>query len=315
MAPCLDPHAPPQIHPIHETHNTKTNLPPKNDNKKIQAWRTTGDAFSKTPGSKPWISEMYGYAFSAARHGVWHTWTPSAMLYPGYVPEGVPLLLHYGLEISVRIPDPSVDDAQLELARQAAEADARGEVDDDGGDGRDEIVSIARLARETEAPPSTDDPAEDEAVAMLAAADAANAEGAAKGKGGKGDKSTPSTSPRYYIWSWDKHSFTRHNVTRCPPWKVVGKRPPHGLFAQPPLPDMLDPTEEPLERYTNLIAIETVHTANAAMCEWFLSQCPTKRGDWLRRRCARVRRGYDKVKAALREWDARFACADFYVSR
>jgi hypothetical protein len=271
--------------------------PPKPPQKQ-QAWRTTGDAFAKTPGTKPWISEMYGYSFSAARHGVWHTWTPSAMLYPGYVPDGVPLLLHYGLEIRVRVPDPSTDDAQMAALRRAADSDARGELDDDGGDGRDELVSAALLAREVDAGPDV--------LAAVA--------GGGDGGGGseEGDKNT--SSARAFVWSWDKHQFTRHNVSRCPPWTVVHKHPPHGLFAQPPLPDMLDPTEEPLERYTNLIAIETVHTANAALCEWYLSQCPTKRGDWLRRRCARVKRGYLKVKEALREMDAKFACADFYVS-
>lgn len=233
---------------------------------------------------------MYGYSFSAARHGVWHTWTPSAMLYPGYVPEGVPLLLHYGLEIRVRVPDPSMDDARMAGLRRAADADARGEVDDDGGDGGDELVSAALLARERAAAPAS-----------------ASSFSNDNSPGGGADK-------RAFVWTWDKHQFTRHNVSRCPPWTVVTKHPPHGLFAQPPLPDMLDPTEEPLERYANLIAIETVHTANAALCEWYLSHCPTKKGDWLRRRCARVRRGYDKVKTALRAMDAEFACADFYVS-
>jgi len=243
---------------------------------------------------------MYGYAYSAARHGVWHTWVPGAMLYPGYVPEGVPLLLHYGLEIRVRIPDPSMDDKGLEALRAAAEADARGELDDDGGDGRDEIVSAARLAREVD-PPSH--------------APAAASALVAGGPASSSLQPAPAPPPRFFVWSWDKHSFTRHNVSRCPPWTVVRKHPRHGLFAQPPLPDMLDPAEEPVERYTNLIAIETVHTANAALCEWFLTQCPTVKGDWLRRRCARVRRGYEAVKAELRRWDARFACADFYVSR
>lgn len=255
---------------------------------------------------------MYGYSFSASKHGVWHTWTPSAMLYPGYVPEGVPLLLHYGLEIRVRIPDPSTDDAQMAALRRASDADARGEVDDDGGDGRDELISAALLAREMDAGP--------EVLAVGgggggAAGAGAGAEDGGGGGGGAAASSSADPSARAYVWSWDKHQFTRHNVSRCPPWTVVVKHPPHGLFAQPPLPDMLDPAEEPLERYTNLIAIETVHTANAALCEWYLSQCPTKTGDWLRRRCARVRRGYGKVKAALREMDARFACADFYVSR
>ena len=37
-----------------------------------QAWRLSGDAYAVHPGDKPWISEMYGYSFGAAKADVWH---------------------------------------------------------------------------------------------------------------------------------------------------------------------------------------------------------------------------------------------------
>lgn len=44
--------------------------------------------YATHPGDKPWISEMYGYAFGAAKAGVWHDTPSGAMLYPGYLPVG-----------------------------------------------------------------------------------------------------------------------------------------------------------------------------------------------------------------------------------
>jgi hypothetical protein len=57
-----------------------------------QAWELTGDAYSTHPGDKPWISEMYGYSFGAAKADVWHTCHHTAMLYPGYDTTGMPCL-------------------------------------------------------------------------------------------------------------------------------------------------------------------------------------------------------------------------------
>jgi hypothetical protein len=71
----------------------------------LQAWRLTGDVYSTKPGSKPWISEMYGYSFAAAKHNMWHRIDPSSMLYPGYLPSTPPRLLHYGLEFTVSLRD------------------------------------------------------------------------------------------------------------------------------------------------------------------------------------------------------------------
>lgn len=48
-----------------------------------QAWNLTGDVFSIHKGDKPWISEMYGYSFGAAKADVWHRYHTSAMIYPG----------------------------------------------------------------------------------------------------------------------------------------------------------------------------------------------------------------------------------------
>ncbi len=41
-------------------------------------------------GDKPWISEMYGYAFGAATADVWHRWDDTSMMYPGlgFRPQG-----------------------------------------------------------------------------------------------------------------------------------------------------------------------------------------------------------------------------------
>ncbi|GMH38719.1 hypothetical protein BSKO_06603 [Bryopsis sp. KO-2023] len=61
------------------------------------AWNLTGDIYSTTRGSKPWISEMYGYAFGAATAGLWHKIDDDAMIYPEYVQDAVPKIIHYGL--------------------------------------------------------------------------------------------------------------------------------------------------------------------------------------------------------------------------
>ena len=55
-----------------------------------QAWKLTGDSYSTHPGDKPWISEMYGYSFGAAKADVWHKYHTTAMIYPGYRPLGKP---------------------------------------------------------------------------------------------------------------------------------------------------------------------------------------------------------------------------------
>ncbi|CAL5222328.1 g4674 [Coccomyxa viridis] len=62
------------------------------------AWNLTGDAFTKSPGEKPWISEMYGYSFGSAAADVWHKVNFEAMLYPGYTTYVPPKVLHYGLD-------------------------------------------------------------------------------------------------------------------------------------------------------------------------------------------------------------------------
>lgn len=61
------------------------------------AWKLTGDQYSKNPGDKPWISEMYGYSFACAKADVWHKTPAGMMLYPGYDVSVSPYVLHYGL--------------------------------------------------------------------------------------------------------------------------------------------------------------------------------------------------------------------------
>lgn len=53
----------------------------------LQAWRLSGDQYVEK-GGKPWISEMYGYVYAAAKHDVWHKWDLTTMHYPTYQPAG-----------------------------------------------------------------------------------------------------------------------------------------------------------------------------------------------------------------------------------
>jgi hypothetical protein len=62
-----------------------------------EAWRLAGDFYATKRGDRPWISEMYGYSFAAAKLGLRHCWDEESMIYPGYTPAGVPRVLHYGL--------------------------------------------------------------------------------------------------------------------------------------------------------------------------------------------------------------------------
>lgn len=49
-----------------------------------QAYKDCGDNVKK--GDRPWIAEMYGYSFGAAKSNVWHIWKEDFMLYPSYAP-------------------------------------------------------------------------------------------------------------------------------------------------------------------------------------------------------------------------------------
>lgn len=53
----------------------------------MQAWHLSGDQYVEK-GGKPWISEMYGYSFGAAKANVWHKWDKRTMHYPTYEPYG-----------------------------------------------------------------------------------------------------------------------------------------------------------------------------------------------------------------------------------
>ncbi|KAG1663022.1 hypothetical protein FOA52_016037 [Chlamydomonas sp. UWO 241] len=66
------------------------------------AYKYSGDVYAIHPGDKPWISEMYGYAYGAAKADVWHKWDTHSMIYPQYVPSGIPRLMHYGLLFEVQ---------------------------------------------------------------------------------------------------------------------------------------------------------------------------------------------------------------------
>ena len=62
-----------------------------------QAYKYSGDVYAIHPGDKPWICEMYGYAYGAAKADAWHKWDTFSMIYPGYEPHNTPKLMHYGL--------------------------------------------------------------------------------------------------------------------------------------------------------------------------------------------------------------------------
>jgi hypothetical protein len=63
-----------------------------------------------------------------------------------------------------------------------------------------------------------------------------------------------------------------------------------------------------LQRYTDLISIEVVHTLNAALCEHHLKRCAPS--DELLEACSEVASAYEATRAAVREMDAMMACAD-----
>ena len=67
----------------------------------MQAWHLSGDVYSTKAGIKPWISEMYGYSFAAAKHGMWHQTDQLSMQYPGYMPSRPARLMHYGLDFTI----------------------------------------------------------------------------------------------------------------------------------------------------------------------------------------------------------------------
>lgn len=70
----------------------------------LQANRLCGDP--NKLGQKPWISEMYGYIYAAARHNMWHHTDFTSMLIPTYVPiKTGTKVIHYGNEHFVNLTD------------------------------------------------------------------------------------------------------------------------------------------------------------------------------------------------------------------
>lgn len=65
-----------------------------------EAWHLTGDEYAKK-GEPVWISEMYGWAFAAAKADVWHILDPALQAYAENEVRASPALIHYGLEHKV----------------------------------------------------------------------------------------------------------------------------------------------------------------------------------------------------------------------
>lgn len=63
-----------------------------------------------------------------------------------------------------------------------------------------------------------------------------------------------------------------------------------------------------LERYTDLISIEVVHTLNAALCEYHLTHCAPS--DELAAACREAAAAYEQTMHAVRAMDAEMACTD-----
>lgn len=63
-----------------------------------------------------------------------------------------------------------------------------------------------------------------------------------------------------------------------------------------------------LERYADLISIETVHTLNAALCEYHLAHCPPS--EELLAACRDANAAYEATARAVRAMDAEMACTD-----
>lgn len=61
---------------------------PSNPGAPPQAWKDAGDSGAHE-GQRVWIAEMYGYAYGAAKAGVWHSgFGKDFTLYPGELPAG-----------------------------------------------------------------------------------------------------------------------------------------------------------------------------------------------------------------------------------
>ncbi|KIZ01491.1 hypothetical protein MNEG_6466 [Monoraphidium neglectum] len=183
-----------------------------------EAWKYAGDTLARNQGDKPWLAEMYGYVFAAAKADVWHRWDKEAMLYPGYTPQGVVHILHYGVQWKVT--------------------------------------------------PATGEP-----------------------------------------WSFDKKDFNAFDISRCPPWETGLKRPTSGLLPPPPAPSKLVKHNDSIDRYRELLALEPVLTANAALCQHYLRICrPSKQ---LARVCDIVDDAYQALNHKLERMDGIMACGDF----
>ena len=67
-----------------------------------------------------------------------------------------------------------------------------------------------------------------------------------------------------------------------------------------------------IEHYRDLIAASTIHTLNAALCEYHRRECPPS--DQLGQVCSQVEKDYQDMKQAVRDMDRKMSCTDLNVS-
>jgi hypothetical protein len=67
-----------------------------------------------------------------------------------------------------------------------------------------------------------------------------------------------------------------------------------------------------MDRHRDLIAASTIHTLNAALCDYHKRECPPS--EQLGQVCDQVEKDYREMKAAVRAMDVKMSCTDHFVS-
>ena len=187
-----------------------------------QAWQLSGDAYATHPGDKPWISEMYGYSFGAAKADVWHKYHTTAMIYPGYLPIGAlqaGLFFHVCLKANRLVMQASAAaTAVTAFVRTLLTAQASGQwfyMQPARGGQCWSCLCLDSLVAGLTCPASSD-PLQRRRRSCTT---------------GCCGRSTTRTK-----YSFDKHWHYEFQATRCPPWDLEGEHTDAkgGLFPHPP---------------------------------------------------------------------------------